>query len=191
MLDADDKLREDLAAETERANAADAELYEALAKETERANKADEELYAALAKETARAVVEEQMLAESLNKETSKLDILIGPDGEKSARTIANEELAAQLLSGKADADFKTLQQLAAWLEDHPEDVAAINKAIKDETDRALAAEAVIEKALKQENNRAQVAEEKLQQALDAEIELRTAQINGLNFSTKEEVYRA
>lgn len=167
MLDADDKLREDLAAETERANAADAELYEALAKETERANKADEELYAALAKETARAIAEEQMLAESLNKETSKLDILIGPDGEKSARTIANEELAAQLLSGKADADFKTLQQLAAWLEDHPEDVAAINKAIKDETDRALAAEAVIEKALKQESGRAFEAEQNIRDSFN------------------------
>jgi hypothetical protein len=32
------------------------------------------------------------MLAESLNKETSKLDILIGPDGEKSVRVIAEEE---------------------------------------------------------------------------------------------------
>lgn len=48
-------------------------------------------------------------------------------DAGKSVRTIANEELAAQLLSGKADADFKTLQELAAWLEDHPEEAAAIN----------------------------------------------------------------
>ena len=55
---------------------------------------------------------------------------LVGEDTGKSVRTIANEELAAQLLSGEADADFQTLQQLAAWLEDHPEDVAAINLAI-------------------------------------------------------------
>jgi hypothetical protein len=46
-------------------------------------------------------------------------------------RTIANEELAAQLLSDSADASFKTLQALAAWIEDHPEDVAAINAAIQ------------------------------------------------------------
>lgn len=52
---------------------------------------------------------------------------LVGNDTGKSVRTIANEELAAQLLSGSADADFKTLQELAAWLEDHPEDVAEIN----------------------------------------------------------------
>lgn len=48
-------------------------------------------------------------------------------DAGKSVRTIANEELAAQLLSGEAEADFKTLQELAAWLEDHPEEAAAIN----------------------------------------------------------------
>ena len=57
----------------------------------------------------------------------AKVTTLVGDDANKSVRTIANEELAAQLLSGKADADFKTLQELAAWLEDHPEEVAAIN----------------------------------------------------------------
>jgi hypothetical protein len=69
-------------------------------------------------------------ISEMLNKETTKLDILIGGDGDKSARTIANEELASQLLSDSAEASFKTLQELAAWIEDHPEDVAAINEAI-------------------------------------------------------------
>lgn len=57
-----------------------------------------------------------------------KVDTLIGTDTGKSARTIANEELAAQLLTGKADADFKTLQSLATWLEDHPEDAAELNR---------------------------------------------------------------
>lgn len=55
------------------------------------------------------------------------VNTLIGEDSGKSARTIANEELAKQLLSDKAEADFKTLQELAAWLEDHPEEVAEIN----------------------------------------------------------------
>ena len=56
-----------------------------------------------------------------------KVTTLVGADEGKSVRTIANEELAAQLLSGEADADFKTLQELAAWLENHPESVAEIN----------------------------------------------------------------
>jgi hypothetical protein len=59
-----------------------------------------------------------------------KVNTLVGDDANKSVRRIANEELAAQLLSGKADADFETLQALAAWLEDHPEEVAEINAAI-------------------------------------------------------------
>ncbi len=72
-----------------------------------------------------------QTILQSLTQTDNKVNTLIGSDSNKSVRTIANEELAAQLLSGKADADFKTLQQLAAWLEDHPEDVAAINLAIQ------------------------------------------------------------
>lgn len=55
------------------------------------------------------------------------VETLVGEDTGKSVRTIANEELAAQLLSGDADADFQTLQELASWLENHPESVAEIN----------------------------------------------------------------
>lgn len=66
----------------------------------------------------------------SIQKE--RLDTLIGDDVSKSVRKIANEELAAQLLTGKADADFKTLKELAAWLEDHPEEVSAINLSIQN-----------------------------------------------------------
>lgn len=91
-----------------------------------------------------------------------RIDKLVGNDGDKSARTIANEELASQLLSDSAEASFKTLQELAAWIEDHPEDVTAINEAIQQ-----------------------------LQNKLNTEIGLREAQVNGLNFSLKEEINRA
>ena len=57
---------------------------------------------------------------------------LVGSDSGKSVRTIANEELAAQLLTGDAEADFETLQELARWLEDHPEDAAAMNLSISN-----------------------------------------------------------
>lgn len=62
---------------------------------------------------------------EGLNE---KVTTLIGNDANKSVRTIANEELAAQLLGEeKAEDNFKTLQELATWLENHPEDVAEMN----------------------------------------------------------------
>lgn len=64
---------------------------------------------------------------EAFDEVAEQVKTLIGNDATKSVRTIANEELAAKLLSGEADADFKTLQELAAWLENHPEDVATMN----------------------------------------------------------------
>lgn len=80
---------------------------------------------------------------------------VVGTDSGKSMRTVANEELAAQLLSGKADADFKTLQDLAAWLEDHPESAAAMNEAIEanataieNEVTRATSAETALNTAV-------------------------------------------
>lgn len=66
----------------------------------------------------------------SLTSHRNAILTLWSNDTGKSVRKIANEELAAQLLSGAADADFETLQELASWLENHPEDAAAMNAAI-------------------------------------------------------------
>lgn len=68
-----------------------------------------------------------------------RIDTILGSDKavgdnvvQKTIRQIANEELAAQLLAGPDGVvdNFKTLQELAAWLEQHPEDAAAMNKDI-------------------------------------------------------------
>lgn len=98
----------------------------------------------------------------NVNEINSRLDILVSNDKNKSARTIANEELAEQLLSKDAEASFKTLKELAAWIENHPEDAAMINATLQQ-----------------------------LQRDLKSEVQLREAQINGLNFSLKEEINRA
>lgn len=58
------------------------------------------------------------------------VDTLIGADTGKSARTIANEELAAQLIPANAAEALNTLTEIAAWIQEHPEDAAAINSAI-------------------------------------------------------------
>lgn len=58
------------------------------------------------------------------------VDTLIGSDTGKSARTIANEELAAQLIPSNAQEALNTLSEIAAWIQSHPEDAAAINEAI-------------------------------------------------------------
>lgn len=88
----------------------------------------------ALSDEVTRATTEEGKLLQSINGVSDKVDTLVGSDANKSIRTIANEELAAQLLSGDAEADFKTLQELAAWLEGHPESAAEMNEKISTNT---------------------------------------------------------
>ena len=60
-----------------------------------------------------------------------KVDTLIGSDTGKSARKIAAEELAAQLIPGNADKALDTLQEIAAWIQEHPGDVASMNAAIE------------------------------------------------------------
>lgn len=58
------------------------------------------------------------------------VDTLIGSDTGKSVRAIAAEELAAKLIPENADAARDTLAEIAAWIQEHPEDAAAMNSAI-------------------------------------------------------------
>ena len=60
----------------------------------------------------------------------SKVDTLIGSDTGKSARTIANEELAAQLIPASAKESLDTLQEIAAWIQSHPDDASKMNAQI-------------------------------------------------------------
>ena len=59
-----------------------------------------------------------------------KVTTLVGDDAGKSARTIANEELAKQLIPESASESLDTLQEIAQWIQDHPKDSAAMNAAI-------------------------------------------------------------
>lgn len=65
-----------------------------------------------------------------LQTELDKVTTLIGSDASKSVRTIANEELAAQLIPENAKESLNTLQEIAQWIQDHPDDVTAIHSAI-------------------------------------------------------------
>ena len=57
---------------------------------------------------------------------------LVGNDTGKSVREIANEELAAQLIGENAKESLDTLEEIAAWIQSHPDDASAMNKAIED-----------------------------------------------------------
>lgn len=60
----------------------------------------------------------------------AKVTTLIGSDDNKSVRTIANEELAAQLIPSDAKESLDTLQEIAEWIQQHPDDASAMNIAI-------------------------------------------------------------
>ena len=61
----------------------------------------------------------------------AKVTTLIGSDADKSVRKIANEELATQLIPANAAESLNTLQEIAAWIQDHPGDASAMNSAIE------------------------------------------------------------
>lgn len=73
-------------------------------------------------------------LTERVTTAEDALDALIGDDTGKSARSIANEELAKQLIPENAKESLDSLAEIAAWIQEHPDDAAAMNKAISDLT---------------------------------------------------------
>lgn len=66
----------------------------------------------------------------ALGAVSDKVDVLIGSDANKSVRTIANEELATQLIPANATEALDTLQEISAWIQAHPGDAATMNAAI-------------------------------------------------------------
>lgn len=59
-----------------------------------------------------------------------KVSTLVGEDAGKSTRAIANEELTKQLIPEGAKESLNTLQEIAAWIQNHPDDASAMNAAI-------------------------------------------------------------
>lgn len=69
--------------------------------------------------------------AEAIEGVVAKVDTLVGADTGKSVRTIANEELASQLIAENAADALDSLQEIAAWIQAHPGDAATMNAAIE------------------------------------------------------------
>ena len=92
-----------------------------------------------------------------------KVNTLVGEDSDKSVREITQAEIAAQLAGG--GTSFDTLQEIAAWLKDHPEDVGEMNEKINASTDaiallnNAETVEGSVAYAVKQEADRAKGVE--------------------------------
>lgn len=69
-------------------------------------------------------------VGEDLTALSSKVTTLVGSDTGKSVRSISAEELAAQLIPENAQASLDTLKEIAAWIQSHPDEAAAMNEKI-------------------------------------------------------------
>lgn len=65
--------------------------------------------------------------AKTVKEVATEVATLVGNDTSKSVRTIANEELAKQLIAEGAAESLNTLQEIAAWIQQHPKDAAEMN----------------------------------------------------------------
>ena len=90
-----------------------------------KAEVSEAELSAAL-----KAVIDAKAEATAVSDLSGKVTTLIGSDAAKSVRTIANEELTKQLIPETAQDSLDTLTEIAAWIQEHPDDAAAMNQAI-------------------------------------------------------------
>ena len=68
---------------------------------------------------------------EKWNNTATGLTSIIGSDTGKTIRQIATEELAAQLIPSGAQQSLDTLQEIADWIQSHPDDASAMNTDIR------------------------------------------------------------
>ena len=74
------------------------------------------------------ATYDDTALKERVTTVEGKVTTLVGSDTNKSARTIASEEVA-KIVAG-ADASYDTLKEIADWISSHKTDATAMNSAI-------------------------------------------------------------
>lgn len=61
-----------------------------------------------------------------------KISEIVGTDTGKTIREIATEEIAVQLIPSGAQESLDTLQEIADWIQSHPDDAASMNSKIAE-----------------------------------------------------------
>lgn len=72
----------------------------------------------------------DETVSPALTSHQTAISTLQGADAGESVRNIAADEIAKQLIADNAQASLDTLQEIAAWIQQHPEDAADMNAAI-------------------------------------------------------------
>lgn len=100
-----------------------------------KANVSEAELAAALAQK-----INGKADAADVTELTQKVTTLVGSDASKSVRAIAAEEMA-KLIAENPDSSLDSIEEIAAWIQKHPKDAAAMNAAIKALQDKLVLGE--------------------------------------------------
>lgn len=69
-------------------------------------------------------------LSKRIIQNENNIATLVGTDSGKSVATIANEVLVKALIPASAKESLDTLQEIAAWIQEHPDEAAAMNEQI-------------------------------------------------------------
>lgn len=69
----------------------------------------------------------ESGLVKDVADNAAAIATLVGSDANKSVREIATDELAKQLIPEGAKESLDTLQEIAAWIQAHPDDASAMS----------------------------------------------------------------
>ena len=70
---------------------------------------------------------------------------LVGTDTNKSVATIVTEKVAELLIPGNAKESLDTLVEIADWIQGHPDDAAAMNQSIVNNTTKISNLEALLQ----------------------------------------------
>ena len=89
---------------------------------------ADKTVVEMIADAQAAATYDDSALAGRVTTVEGKVTTLVGSDADKSARTIASEEVA-KIVAG-ADTAYDTLKEISDWISSHKTDASAMNSAI-------------------------------------------------------------
>lgn len=81
-----------------------------------------------------KAIEDDYLKAADKKELGDKLNTLIGNDTGLSAREIAVDELAKKLIPADAAEALNSLEEIAAWIQDHPGSASAMNEAIQKNT---------------------------------------------------------
>lgn len=68
----------------------------------------------------------------SLTSVTGQVETLVGSDTGKSVRAIATAVLTEELIPEGAADSLNTLEEIAQWIQDHPDDAAAMNARLEE-----------------------------------------------------------